>query len=147
MNRISKLLVSLFVCALAAQTAFAGVPIKGVDVKLGKNPGGSVAARASGESGEANFGVLPQGSYTVTFNATNLAADARTAKVNKLHVEISGGAQGAIKHVLPAATAETLEPIEVLSDGKTPLVVHVSDGGSEPVDWARVKSHSNTNNN
>ena len=147
MSRIGKIVVCLFVCALAAQAAFAGAPLKGIDVKLGKNPGGSAAARVSGDGGEANFGVLPQGNYTVTFSAAKLGAEARSAKVEKLHVEIRGGSHGTIQHVLPAAAAETLEPIEVVSDGKTPLVVHVSDGGSEPVDWAKVKSHSNTNNN
>jgi hypothetical protein len=49
--------------------------------------------------------------------------------------------------VLPATNVDDLESIIVTSDGKSPLVVKVSDGTGEPVDWARVKSHSNENNN
>jgi hypothetical protein len=41
-----------------------------------------------------------------------------------------------------------VEPIVFTSDGKMPLVVKVSDGATEPVDWVvRVKSHSNSTNN
>ena len=130
-----------------AQSALAGAPLKGIDVKLGKNPGGGCAARTSDAGGSANFGVWPKGNYTVTFSAVNVAANARGAKPNNLHVEISGAVEGKITHVLPAATADGLAPIEFVSDGKTPLMVKVSDGTGEPVDWARVKSHSNASNN
>jgi hypothetical protein len=133
--------------AAAAQSALAGAPLKGIDVKLGKNPGGGCAARTSDAGGSANFGVWPKGNYTVTFSAVNMAANARGAKPNNLHIEISGAAEGKITHVLPAATADGLAPIEFVSDGRTPLVVTVSDGTGEPVDWARIKSHSNSTNN
>jgi len=133
-------------CLFAAQMAFAGAPLKGVDVKLGKNPGGIVASRMSGDGGEANFGVLPKGSYIVTIDTAKSTANARMARPERLHVEIRGASQGVITHVLAAATSDTA-PIEIVSDGKTPLVITVNDGQGEPVDVTRVKSHSNSTNN
>lgn len=147
MNRLSRNWVPGCLLVLAAQIAFAGAPLKGIDVKLGKNPGGSAAARVSGDTGEANFGVLPKGSYTVTLGAANLAANARGVKPANLHLEINGATEGRIVHVLPSANTDQLEPLLITSDGKTPVVIKVSDGTGEPVDWARVKSHSNSTNN
>lgn len=133
-------------CLMAVQCAFAGAPLKGVDVKLGKNPGGTVASRVSGDAGDVNFGVLPQGNYTVTISAAKFMPNARMTKPEKLHVEIRGASQRVISHVLAAASSESA-PIEIVSDGKTPLVVTVNDGQGEPVDAVRVKSHSNSTNN
>jgi hypothetical protein len=135
------------VCVLASQTAFAGAPLKGIDVKLGKNPGGGCAARSSDASGNVNFGVWPKGNYTVTLGAVSAPGNARSSKQSNFKIEISGVVEGRVAHVLPGANVDDLEPIAVTSDGKTPLVVKVSDGTGEPVDWARIKSHSNSTNN
>ena len=129
--------------ALGAASALAGVPLKGVDVKLGKNPGGGSVQRTSDASGTADFGVLPKGSYVLTFSVANVTG----AKTPTLHLEIRGTAEGTVTHVLPAATADIIVPVLVTSDGKTPLTVKVSDGTGEVVDRACCKSHSNTNNN
>src|SRR3954470_3027560 len=52
---------------LAAGIAYAGAPLKGVDVKLGRNPGGTAAARvqSTDANGKINFGVLERGSYSI----------------------------------------------------------------------------------
>ncbi|HEY1805217.1 MAG TPA: hypothetical protein VGG45_12155 [Terracidiphilus sp.] len=130
--------------AMAAHNAFCGAPLKGVDVKLGKNPGGGCAAKTTDSTGEVNFGVWPKGSYTVNVDIGNL----QNPKLTNLHIEIHGAAEGTITHVLAASSADRVEPIVFTSDGKRPLVVRVLDGISEPVDWVvRVKSHSNSTNN
>jgi hypothetical protein len=47
----------------------AGAPLKGVDIKLGKNPGGSPAARtASDANGNFAFPVVPKGEYILTLS-------------------------------------------------------------------------------
>lgn len=144
MKRILMVLTFAVFCALAAQSAFAGAPLKGIDVKLGKNPGGGCANKVSDNTGEVNFGVWPAGSYTVSIDTANLQG----AKPANLHVEIHGAAEGIITHVLAASSADRVEPIVFTSDGKRPLVVRILDGASEPVDWVvRVKSHSNSTNN
>jgi len=54
-------------CLLVSQVAVAGSPLKGIDVKLGKNPGGGCANRTTDAYGNANFGVWPAGNYTLEF--------------------------------------------------------------------------------
>jgi hypothetical protein len=146
MKRVWMNVVGGLVCFVAVQYAFAGAPLKGVDVKLGKNPGGTVAARVSGVAGDVNFGVLPKGMYTVTISAAKVTANTRMAKPERLHVEIRGASQGVMTHVLATASSDAV-PIEIVSDGKTPLMVIVNDGQGEPLDAARIKSHSNSTNN
>ena len=120
-------------CLFLAQTVFAGAPLKGIDVKLGKNPGGGCAARTTDAGGKADFGVWPKGNYTLEFApaATN-GAPASTARTGsqaslKLHVVITGAAAGKVERDVEAGvSADRAAPIQFSLDGSQRLVVVVS---------------------
>jgi hypothetical protein len=126
-------LTALFLLAAVSHVE-AGAPIKNVDVKLGRNPGGNTAARTTTDSsGHFSFPVQPAGSYTITIASTEPA-----------QVKVHGAAGGTItRSSSTASTARTTAPapliVEVKSDGKTPLT-----GICES---AIVKSRSNISNN
>lgn len=95
------------------QPSVTGAPLKGVDVKLGKNPGGGAAARATTNAkGEFNLGVQPAGKYDLTVSAPpDLAegqagggADNKTSNlnlsksnINRISIAIDGVKGGPIK--------------------------------------------------
>jgi hypothetical protein len=120
------------------QTVFAGAPLKGIDVKLGKNPGGGCAARTTDAGGNADFGVWPKGNYTLEFSpaASNDPATNRTAAPNartapqaptKLHVVISGAVAGKIERdVDTGVSTGRAAPMQFSLDGSQRLVVVVS---------------------
>ncbi|MDP2387380.1 MAG: T9SS type A sorting domain-containing protein [Bacteroidota bacterium] len=59
-----------------------GGPLKGVDIKLGKNPGGGIQARTTSDStGYYDFKDIPDGDYTVYVDIPNLPMDS-TRTVN-----------------------------------------------------------------
>src|SRR5580704_15582970 len=108
-------------CLFLAQTAFAGAPLKGIDVKLGKNPGGGCAARTTDASGTADFGVWPKGNYTLEFSPA--AANGPAGQANdrslvmpalmKARVVISGATGGKIERdVNTGASTERAAPIQ-----------------------------------
>jgi hypothetical protein len=144
----------------------AGAPLKGVDVKLGKNPGGSPAARTTTDSkGKFNLGVVPAGSYILTLDfpeesklnqgsATSSTKEKGPSAVNvKLAlVTIDGAVGGQLKRGWDSKSKKSFEPaaqstaktpgqekIILGSDGKTPL--------TGIVETAIVKSKSNITNN
>jgi hypothetical protein len=127
---------------LFARLAFAGAPLKGVDVKLGKNPGGGCAARTTDAGGKADFGVWPKGYYTLDFAPAGstpvsgpaaVPATSRTqapvakSPASKLHVVITGASGGKVERDLDAGEAtERAAPLEFSLDGKQSLVVLVT---------------------
>jgi hypothetical protein len=124
-------------CLFLAQTVFAGAPLKGIDVKLGKNPGGGCAARTTDAGGNADFGVWPKGNYTLDFAPADIMAATNRAPAPaartvpqaalKLHVTISGAAAGKIERDVDAgASTERTAPIQFSLDGKQALLVMVT---------------------
>jgi hypothetical protein len=122
-------------CLFLAQTAFAGAPLKGIDVKLGKNPGGGCAARTTDAGGKADFGVWPKGNYTLEFapaaaNGPAGQANGRSLVMPALmraRVVISGATGGKIERdVDTGGSTERAAPIQFSLDGTQRLVVVVS---------------------
>ena len=135
--------VLVLVCCHAV---FAGAPLKGIDVKLGKNPGGLAAARTTDESGQADFGVVPKGNYTLEFvvpsrslsykdpedmttryrpgnNKTAMAAQSAA----KLHIVILGSSSGRMERDIDmAASAERVAPITLSLSGSDNLKVTIT---------------------
>ena len=60
--------LALLTNAVLAETA--GAPLKGVDVKLGRNPGGAVTRIVTTDAeGNFSFGLLPPGSYFIVIGS------------------------------------------------------------------------------
>jgi hypothetical protein len=157
MKKIWALALAGLLFAVGAHSASAGAPLKGVDVKLGKNPGGSAAARTSDENGLVDFGSWDPGNYTVSFSV-------KPGGPTKISVVIHAGSQDILRDI-DLSDAESAKPIafpaqpdatERQASGakmKIKFSVEVSAGfAGNPktgavMTPAKVKSHSNTNNN
>jgi hypothetical protein len=110
-------LVAFFAALGIAAPALAGAPLKGVDVKLGKNPGGSPAARTTDAAGHADFGAVSAGDYTLT-----IAAPAGGA-----HVRVTGLAGAVLERdVAGAANVARAAAIALKASGTGDLVVTVT---------------------
>jgi hypothetical protein len=136
-----RLLLMVAFCGFYVQVALAGAPLKGIDVKLGKNPGGGCAARTTDEGGKANFGVWPKGNYTLSFESSaspnaggqsarstqNAVAKGATPVPSKLHVAITGAAGGKIERDVDAAASSAREaPVQFSLSGSEELLVVVT---------------------
>ncbi len=119
-------------CLFYASAADAGVPLKGVDVNVGMNPGGNYAARSTDAGGKADFGVWPKGTYTLDFGSAASPTvpsqvSSRAASRQKLHVIISGTTVGRLERDVNAGQAPAQgAPLQFTVDGTRRLVVMVS---------------------
>ncbi len=151
---------SIFVFAFAtivllAAVAHAGAPLKGVDVKLGKAPGGGASARTTNAEGKLDLGVLPAGSYYLIIIAPKGTDVTRDPEAQ---IEIKGATGGTIKKRwdyakkkafdaaptdLSARVAASIgeEKIIFTSDGIHPVVIAASTNSTI------IKSKSNITNN
>jgi hypothetical protein len=143
--------MAAMICAAApaqkTPSSTTGAPLKGVDVKLGKNPGGSPAGRvATNANGEFNFGVVPLGKYDLVVSPPpdpantqpgkgpdTMAANLNLSKsnVSRIAITIDGVKGGPIKKDLdfkekesPSATQRVGKPkyeditVTIETDGK-----------------------------
>ena len=119
-------LIAMFI-ALSASFAWAGAPLKGVDVKLGKNPGGGMAARTvTDDKGNFSFGVVPRGSYSViikfVIKPSSSAKLAPSPISVVVHGAVGGDATGSV------AAARKSGSVIYLDRAEAPSVKFESDG-------------------
>ncbi len=141
MRKSFRLLSAVAFCVLGIQSVLAGAPLKGIDVKLGKNPGGGCAARATDGAGKANFGVWPKGNYTLSVAPASTSEPASQATTrtqgglpqspnlasSKLHLTIIGATAGKIeREIAPSTVSARALPVEFSLGGKEELIVVVT---------------------
>jgi hypothetical protein len=132
-----------------------GAPLKGVDVKLGKNPGGSPAARTTDSKGKFDFGVMPAGSYYLVVElpeATMKEKGPSAVNVKLARVSVEGAAGGPIKTGWDFQKKQTFAlsgQATAKTAGQTKIIVE--SNGHDPltgiVETAIVRSKSNITNN
>jgi hypothetical protein len=132
---------------LSCHVVLAGSPLKGIDVKLGKNPGGGASARTTDDNGQVDFGVMPKGNYTLEFTAPATPSAAykdpedmttryrpgnnKTVTIApspaKLHVVILGSTSGRIERDIDLAPSTArLAPVSLSLSGSEDLKVSVT---------------------
>lgn len=156
------LVLLLFLCATVANAqkgpqATDGAPLKGVDVKLGRNPGGGVAARTTTDGdGNFTFPLVPAGEYILTVELGKAKSKDDLIDANNpvfrycyITVNVPGGEKvikgydltqnktfdPATDPVKPSTSKVKFETFIVRSDGVTPLKGTI------------VRSKSNISNN
>ena len=138
-RRISTIATVALFCV--SSSAYAGAPLKGVDVKLGKNPGGQAARRTTSDgSGKAHLGVVPAGSYLVSFEMRGESSDA--------DVEITGASGGPVRKRWSFKENKAYDgdsPSTARSSGRPNIVIETD--GKTPIQVTIVKSKSNISNN
>jgi len=136
-----------------------GAPLKGVDVKLGKNPGGLAAARTTNGNGKFDFGVMPKGSYYLTFalsdkqkGASGSAAEKSggdsSSDVKAGLITIFGATGGAMKMGWDFEKNKAFNPDAQSKEKTAPQEkIAIESDGAHPLYGTVVKAKSNITNN
>jgi hypothetical protein len=161
LSALAAALLCLFSPAAFAQKgpqSTEGAPLKGVDVKLGRNPGGSAAARTftTDKNGKVDFGVLPKGSYSLQLVSSEKKDGLKTsAEVDGViyTITVTGTDGGtvvmnwdvtknkAFKPPVETARSKSAKPPEYRDS------IVFSSNGTTPCFTTIVKSKSNISNN
>lgn len=159
-KRNNTLLFSLVLVALLSSPSSSaqkgpnsttGAPLKGVDVKLGKNPGGGAAARTTTDSeGKFNFGILPAGSYVLELEKPKHTENPDTLK--PVAITVTGAVGGQIKIGWSYVTSKPFDlATESTAKAKAPEKIILESDGHTPITGVCastiVKSKSNISNN
>jgi len=163
MSIMRKHLLAVLCTFVAAGVAYAGAPLKGVDVKLGRNPGGGASARTTDANGKVNFGVLPKGSYYITLTAPPPvmppppAPGARPAApeppLATCFVTIDGVSAQPYKvewnfmMQRPSPVQPPDATMKAMQAGPPPDKIFFDADGTHPVSCTIIKSKSNISNN
>lgn len=138
--RLPRIPLLALVAVLIALSAYAGAPLKGVDVKLGRNPGGKAAKRTTSDgAGRADFGIVEAGSYLVSLEMRGQNSDAE--------VEITGAVGGTVRKRWSFKENKAYDgdaPSTARSAGQPHIVIETD--GQRPVQVSIVKSKSNISN-
>jgi hypothetical protein len=150
--RKSTSIFAFVTIVLLAAVAHAGAPLKGVDVKLGKSPGGGASARTTNADGKLDLGILPAGSYYLIISAPKGTDVTRDPEAQ---IEIKGATGGTVKKRWDYAKKKAFDAAPADSSARVATqvgeekIIFTSDG-VHPVEIAAttvVKSRSNTKTN
>ena len=151
---LCTLTLATIIAAQKGPNSTAGAPLKGVDVKLGKNPGGSPAKRTTDGNGHIDWGVQPAGSYYVEIVPPPKPPVAGPDEALYYVVEITGpNVVGGTKRMAwEIARHEFVSPIDKTARAAAPTYsarfsFDIGSGPPSPVQTTIVKSKSNISNN
>ena len=163
-------LLATVITAQKAPNSVSGAPLKGVDIKLGKNPGGNAAARTftTDENGKIVLSGLEPGSYYLIvvgpskqqqsnvklgLRVDDLAANRGAVAADNYLVEITGLADGPISREWNAKERKFVKPSNATARATTApsyedkINFEIGTGSPVPVCTFIIKSKSNISSN
>jgi Carboxypeptidase regulatory-like domain len=151
-SAVALLIFCAFVGAGSAQKGpqgTTGAPLKGVDVKLGKNPGSKPAARTTTDGdGKFSFPVVPAGDYILT--AELKKEDGHDSAVRYCFISVNEGGTKTTRGfdlVQNKAFDAAIDPAKQAASKMKLDNYTVHSDGAHPLNGTIVKSKSNITNN